>query len=142
MSLVVNNVVKMEWEESGWLATKGSKGKEGTFIYATKEYTNADGNVIPVYFNGAYAFLWMDEGDDIWESGEFKAWVKENYDGSFPVQYDQFVPIMQNDDSGINTDIIAKYGLTEHQADIEARFADLLPYTEEKIIDPTGEYDE
>ena len=40
--IVENNVVKMEWSKDGWLQTSAKKGKP-TFILASKDYTNADG---------------------------------------------------------------------------------------------------
>lgn len=138
MGLVINDMVKMEWQEDLWLQTKGRNGKTGAFVYCTKEYTKADGTVIPVHFNAECAFMWDEEPDketpDLWTAAELRDFVKKERDGAFPNNFDQFVALISNGDEDCKEDVLKRYGLEEFKADIEARRKDLMPFAVETII--------
>lgn len=140
MAKVVNNIVKMDWEKEGWLQTKASRGNQGTFIMASKEYENEDGKTIPVIFNSETAFIWGNDigsdEEDIWDVSELRSWLKGAYDSAFPESYDEYFPIIPSGSLEAIDSVLEQFGLTAHKADIEARLKDLLPYNEE--IELTG----
>lgn len=135
MGLVVNNVVKMEWDEKGWVQTKAKRDGKSVFILASKEYTNKDGEVIPVFFNGNDAFLWITDANsdsyELWTVQELVSWVKDEYSSRFPNQYDEFIPV--EDDGVALLSVLEKWGLEEYADDIVARVKDLAPYSKETI---------
>lgn len=133
--LITDNVVKMEWEASKALYTKGRKmGK--TFIFASKDYETSVGT-ITVFFNCYTAFVWADEAgtedEDRYNAKELKTWVKDNLDDAFPLNYDNYIPIVDYGADEVNQDMIEKYDLGEYVDDILARLADVRPYSEETI---------
>lgn len=138
MALVVNNIVKMEWEKSGWLATKGKNGSQGAFIFASKDYASERGVDITVFFTSDTAFIWASDAhtaeEDIWSGADLKDWCKSNLDGSFPHQYDEYVAVIDSGEATANDDILQEYGLTKYKDDIEARMRDISPYGEEHIV--------
>lgn len=138
MGLVVNDVVKMEWDEAGWVQTKVKKDKKVVFVMASKEYQSSLGRTIPVFFNGNDAFLWISDADssnpDVWSVSELVAWVKDEYSSRFPHQYDEFIGLDLDDDN-LNMEVLAKWGLTEYADDISARIKDLLFYGKETLQD-------
>lgn len=139
MAIVENNIVKMEWEKSGWLATKGRGGSQGAFIFASKDYQSARGCTISVFFTSDTAFIWANDAhtadEDIWNSADLKDWCKSNLDGSFPHQYDEYVAVIDSGEMTANDEILEEYGLMEFKADIEARMRDIAPFGDEKIIE-------
>ena len=139
MAQVINDVVKMDWEKDGWLQTKGKGGKPGTFIIASKEYTNSDGEPVLVLFNSTTAFIWGDnvgtDNEDRWEFSEIKSWLKTNFDSYFPASYDEYYPLIEIGSVVANPAALERYKLTEYKDDIESRLKDLLPYGEEKEVE-------
>ena len=134
MGLVVNNVVKLDWDEDGWLQTKAKKDKRVVFIFASKVYQSSLGVEIPVFFDGAEAFLWISDNDsstpEYWTAKELVSWVKSEYSSRFPHQYDEFISLEGENDS-LNMAVLEKWGLTEYADDILARLEDLAPYSVE-----------
>lgn len=133
--LITDNVVTMGWEASKALYTKGGKmGK--TFIFASKDYETSVGT-ITVFFNCYTAFVWADEAgtedEDRYNAKELKTWVKDNLDDAFPLNYDNYIPIVDYGADEVNQDMIEKYDLGEYVDDILARLADVRPYSEETI---------
>lgn len=136
MAIVVNNIVKLEWEKSGWLQAKGSAvNPDGTFIFASKDYESTVKGTVTVFFNANSAFLWVSDAhtdeEDMWNASELKNWCKKNIDGSFPMMYDECVEIIQSGEDECVDAILEEYGIVEHKADIEARQRDLRPFGEE-----------
>lgn len=125
---VENDIVKMEWDAKNWLATKARAGKPSVFILAAQEYKNSEGKIIPVYFNAHTAFIWETEDYGIWDVPTLKSWCKDNADGNFPTEYDCYHPVIDWGGESCNEDVLEKYGLLEHKADIENRMADLVPF--------------
>ena len=139
MAKVVNDIVKLDWEKSGWLQTKATAvNPNGCFLFATKIYKNSEGTEIPVYFTSSTAFLWVFDYDtdeeEICELPEFKDWVKGNFDYSFPTEYAEYVPIIEEGLLKAKPEILERFGLTEYKEDIEARLKDLLAYGEEHDV--------
>lgn len=134
---VVDNVLKMEWDESKALYTKG--GKFGrTFVFAAVDYETEIGTVT-VFFNCYTAFIWADnagsEDEDRYNAKELKPWVKDNLDEAFPINYSNYIPIVEYGAEDAVAENVEKYGLGEYVDDILARLQDLKPYSEEKISD-------
>lgn len=130
---VTDNVVKMEWERSKALYKKGSKSRK-VFILAGKDYETKLGTVT-VFFNCDTVFVWADNAgepdEDRYNAKELKDWVKDNYDESFPLNYNNYIPIIDYGSNSVNMDMIEKYGLEEYVDDIVARLDDVRPYAEE-----------
>ena len=135
MALVINDIVKMEWEKSGWLQTKATKNKPAVFILASKAYETADGKTVYVYFNANTAFLWGDDEDGLWDAADLKDWLKTEYDYSFPEQYDSYIIVIPNGSDVCDESVLERYGLTEYKEDIEKRLKDVRPYGEEEEVD-------
>lgn len=132
MGMVINDTVKMQWEDNRWIQTKGGKGKRPTFILACKEY-NTENGVVPVFFNAFTAFVFEDE-DGLWGFGDIKKFIKENYDQSFPEVYDEYREIGVNPDRELDEELLAELGLTEYAQDIKDRLEDLQPYGDEEEV--------
>lgn len=131
---VVDNVVKMEWDADKALFRKGGKfGK--IFIFAGKDYETSVGTVT-VFFNCYTAFVWADDAntpdEDRYNAKELKSWVKDNLDEAFPINYDNYIPIVEYGATEVNQSAIDKYDLGAYADDILARLADVKPYSEEK----------
>lgn len=135
MGKVINEIVKMDWEQSGWLQTKGAKGKQGTFIFASKMYpSTVKGVEIPVFFTTGDAFLWVDDAgatdEDIWSVEDLKDWCKTEYSSAFPYNYDQYISLTDAD--GIASEAeLEEWGIAEFKEDIEKRLADLGGFGQE-----------
>jgi len=80
MALVINNVVKMEWNKDLWLQTSSRGGSPSIFIMAAHKYVNKDGKTISVIFVPDTAFLFVDdagtENEDIWTAEDLRATLK------------------------------------------------------------------
>lgn len=131
---VVDNVVKMEWDASKAVYTKG--GKLGrTFVYSAEDYETRIGTVT-VFFNCFTAFIWADDAgtdnEDRYNAKELKSWIKDNLDEAFPMSYDNYVPIIEYGGTECKQAMLTKYGLEEFEQDIIARLNDVKPYSEEK----------
>lgn len=134
MALVVNNIVKMEWQTENWLATKAKGGKPGMFIMAAQPYTNKDGETVAVIFTAHTAFLWGDD-EGLWTADEVRDWCKKNVDGSFPTAYDEYIAIIPYGSNEADDAILEKYGLSEYKEDIENRRIDLIPFGADKDME-------
>ncbi len=135
MALVDNNVVKMEWEKSGFLTKK--QGKATAFYVATKMYKSSKLGNIPVFFDPFMAYVWRDAGTkyDLWSVSDLKGFIKESYDSGFPTSYtDNCVPVVHYGEEEVDQEMLEELGLTEYADDILARIQDLAPYGEEKEV--------
>lgn len=134
---VNDGVVKMDWDADKALYRKGVRSKNDTFIFASKEYETSKG-VITVFFNCYTAFIWADdageETEDRYNAKELKSWVKSNLDEAFPLNYSNYIPIVEYGASKVNQDMVDKYDLGAYVDDILARLVDLKPYAEEKTF--------
>ena len=111
MALVKNSVVKMEWEQSGWLARRYRNSMTSAFIFASNPHT---------------------ENEDIWKAKELKDWYKAgNADYSFPINYEEYVPVIDSGNLWCNEEVLKEYGIEGYKYDIEARLKDVMPYGEE-----------
>lgn len=133
---VIDNVVKMEWDASKAVYTKG--GRTGrTFIYAAKDYETKVGTVT-LFFNCDTVFIWASDAgtdeEDRWNAQELKAWIKTNLNGLFPTNYAEYVPVVEYGATTVQQDVIEKYGLEEYVDDILARLADVKPYSIEETM--------
>lgn len=131
MALVVNNIVTMEWQTANFFKTS-----KGAFIWASKEYDTEKGKVT-VFFNCNTAFIFRtpedaDDAEDIWDTKELKEFLKKNMDGSFPLQYEEYLPLITWGNSKVDAEVAEQYGLTEFISDIEARLKDVEPFGDEK----------
>lgn len=127
MALVVNDTVKKEWQKNLWLEGTNGDNSRRIFTMASHEYTNSNGDVVSVNFNAHTAWLWGEEGD-LWSGKELRSWVKENLDGSFPTEYEEYIPIIPYGGEECIEETLEKFGLTAYKADIEERLQDLIPY--------------
>ena len=130
MRLKVDNVIKKEWDEAGFLMTKNK-----IFVLATKKYETVKG-VVSVFFTSHTAFVWADDAgtdeEDLWSQEDMIPWLKKNRDGSFPTQYNEYVPIISYGADVCDSAMLERYGLTDFEEDIIARLKDVEPYSEEK----------
>lgn len=129
MSLVVNNIVKMEWEQKRWLQSKAGKGKNPVFIFACKDYEAEDGTIVPVFFNDSFAWIHADE-EGTFSFDELKESVKNDYDESFPEAYSEFQPLFDVENGEFDEELLEEYGIGAYADDIKARVFDLKPYGE------------
>lgn len=135
--LVVNDIVKLDWDADRWLATSGKKGKRSVFICASQGYETENG-LVDVFFTSNTAFVFEDEEglypyEDLYAS--IKAAAKEGA-MDFPMGFDEYVPIIESGENECTLSVLEKYGLTQYKDDIEARKKDLEPYGIEEIMQP------
>ena len=133
MAKVVNNVVKMEWEQNRFLQSKESKrgAGDGVFFFACKDYV-ANGEIVPVFFNPYHAWVHFDE-DGLFYFEDLKQHVMKTQDNTFPETAEEYHPILSVGED-FDMELIEKYGLTEYMDDIRARLQDIIPYGEEKEV--------
>ena len=138
MAIVENNVVKTEWEKSGWLQTSARGGKKSTFILASKDYESSTKGTITVFFTATTAFLFMDNmgtaDEDIWTAADLIGTIKADMPGNFPYSLEQYVAIIESGDETCNMSILESYGLVEFKEDIEARMKDVAPFGYEEDL--------
>lgn len=132
MALVKNSIVKMDWESDSFILMKN-----GVFVVAGQDYLSSTRGVnLTVFFNANTAFLWISEPhteeEDYWNAKELRSWLKENIDGSFPINFEEYVPIVEWGADVCNQNILEEYGLTEYADDILARVKDLADYDKEE----------
>lgn len=136
--IVENNVVKMEWEKSGWLQTSAKKGKKPVFILASKDYESSNGGVVSVIFTATTAFVIADNFDsderDIWSAEDIISSLKADMPGDFPYCLEQYVPIIDSGEDTCKMSMLETLGLVEYKDDIEARMKDIQPYGYEEDI--------
>lgn len=142
MSVVVNNIVKMEWDKEGWLQlSPKSKKNAGAFIFASKVYPSTTHGEVTVFFNHYTAFLMISDphtdAEDLWNAKELAQVLKTELTGGFPTDLDIYVPIIGGNDDNCRPEVLEEYGITEFASDIEARLNDLAPYGKEYYADGT-----
>ena len=137
MALVKNSVVKMEWEQSGWLARRYRNSMTSAFIFAATSYpSDTNSYHVTVFFTAETAFIFASnphtETEDIWKAKELKDWYKAgNADYSFPINYEEYVPVIDSGNLWCNDEVLKEYGIEGYKYDIEARLKDVMPYGEE-----------
>lgn len=134
MALVVSEVAKMEWDTSQWLQLK-AKGGRTVFRCAGRTYKNANGDDIDVFFLPDTAFIFDSDEEGLWNSEELIPYMKENWSYQFPYNYDEYQPVIRSGEVECDMEVLEKYGLTEHKADIEARLRDVAPFGDETPVD-------
>lgn len=136
MGYIVNDVVKMKWTKEGWMQApvKEENGvlREGVFMFASQLYTTEQFGEITVFFTPDTAFLFIsDQGEEdehIWTAEELGRIMKEHYGDSFPVQYDEYFPLIDMGEEECMEDMLEIYDLLPFKADIEQRLMDVAPY--------------
>ena len=132
MSLVINDIVKMEWQKEGWLQTASRKGKKSTFIMASQSYESSKYGTISVCFTATTAFLFVDGAGtaemDIWTAEDLIATLKDDMPGNFPYSLEQYVPIIASGEDTCIESVLAEYGLEQYKGDIERRMTDIAPF--------------
>lgn len=126
--VVVNNHVKMEWLKEQWLSA--NKGK--VFCCAAKTYDSTVHGTLDVFFRPDTAFLWISNAgtgdEDFWNSAELYDVLKGSFDGTFPMSYNEYVPIIESGETDCTDAVLERYGLVAAKADIEKRLKDLEYY--------------
>lgn len=125
MGLVVNDIVKMEWDDKYWLQGKAA-GDRTFFIFACKNYETSKGT-IPVFFNAFNAWVFSDD-EGLWTFEDARDFITENYDEAYPNSYEGYEPIFEMYDESVDVAdklTVEKYDLKEHLPDILARLQDL-----------------
>lgn len=132
MSLVINDIVKLEWQKEGWLQTASRKGRKSTFIMASQNYESSKYGTISVCFTATTAFLFVDgagEADmDIWTAEDLIETLKDNLPGNFPYSLEQYVPIIASGEDHCTEGVLEEYGLEAYKGDIERRMKDVAPF--------------
>lgn len=137
MAIVKNSVVKMEWEQNGWLARRYRNSMTSAFIFAATTYpSEIKKENITVFFTSETAFIFAadahTENECLWKAKELKDWYKSGKaDWTFPVNYEEYVPVIDTGNTWCNDDILKEYGIEGFKYDIEARLKDVMPYGEE-----------
>lgn len=131
MSYVINDVVKMEWEEKRFLQAKGS-GKKKVFIMAGKDYQTSAGEV-PVFFDTEQAWVIEDDAG-LFSFADVKDYLANNSDPGFPESLEEYIQIADVQGNTYNDEVIKRLGLDEYIEDIKKRIRDVAPYAEEKEI--------
>ena len=136
--IVENNVVKMEWEKSGWLQTSAKGGKKSTFILASKDYESTNKGMITVFFTATTAFLFMDGAgtadEDIWTASDLINTIKADMPGNFPYSLEQYYAVIESGDEHCRMNVLEAYGLVDYKEDIEARMKDVAPFGYEEDL--------
>lgn len=133
MSLVINDVVKMEWQSEGWLQTSAKRGKS-IFIFASQKYQSTTHGEVSVFFAPTTAFLMVDGDGTPWSAESLIPIIKKEYTSSFPFDYEEYTAIIDSGEEECSVSVLEKYGLVDAKEDIEARMRDIMPYSEESII--------
>ena len=132
MELVQNNTVKMEWDKKYFLMKNRGSGLEPAFVMAAHDYVNSRGETISVFFCSNTAFLFLiddeDESAGLFDAKSLIKYVKSESPEGFPLEYDQYVPIIPEAEDDCLPEVLAKYGLEAHADDIKARRLDVEPY--------------
>ena len=126
--IVENNVVHMEWQQSGWLETSTRKGKKpAVFIFASQTYPSTVHGEVTVFFTAHTAFV-IESDEGLWSAEEFIPVVKGNMGGNFPYDLDEYVSIIDSGGTSCKQAVLEKYGIVDAKEDIEARLNDVSPY--------------
>ena len=135
---VVNDVVKMKWTEEGWLQTPTREEdgvlQEGVFMFASQVYATEQLGEVTVFFTPGTAFVFVsdvgEEDEHIWTALELGRAIKDEYGDLFPVQYDEYYPIIETGDEAyeFNQQVLEMFDLVPFKADIEQRLLDIEPF--------------
>lgn len=136
MALVINDTVKMEWQENRWLQTVGRGKKPPVFILACKDYS-VDGKIVPVFFNPFSAWVHAD-ADGTFSFAEIKDFLASEADSTFPENYSEYKCIVKAGSDEVDMSVVEEFGLGEYVDDIVARLRDIEPYGEEKEVAAQG----
>ncbi len=138
MAKVINDVVKMDWEKSGWYQISVNKGKKTVFVYASQEYDSSNqDDPVTVFFTPFCAFI-METDEGLWDAKDFSTIDSSLLTGiGFPNNIDGVVPILEAGDH-CDMEVLEKYGIEDYADDIEARRLDVRGYAEEKDVDPSA----
>lgn len=133
---VKSAIVSMDWVKKGFYK------KAGTFYFASKEYENANGEVVTVFFTPREAFFWSDDNcatvAGLWRINDLVPWAQDgNVDGSFPNSWEEFVPIFESDGS-VRMDILERFGIADNLQDITNRLEDISKFGELRDAPVTG----
>lgn len=135
MELVVNDVVKMEWDKAGWLQTVPKQGKKPVFIFASKVYDSTKAGKITLFFAKGSVFV-MSDDEGYYSAKDMAKAIKDLKDmDDFPFYMDGYDPIIDEDEDEANADALAAYGLEAYEDDINKRYEDILPYTLEYDVE-------
>ena len=136
MGLVVDDIVKLPWEEDLFFTTK-----KGMFLFACQRYTNAEGNSVDVFFVPQCCFVLVDTDEEPLDfdtvKKEYKSVAKDegvlclddfpdDWEGAYYIMYPTEEPF---------DDMLEKFGLTEFKDDIKARCNDINGYSVEVEVD-------
>lgn len=109
--------------------------KKGAFAFAAHEY-QTDIGVVAVLFTCDTAFLWASdagtEQEDRWAVDEVKDFVRRNMSGAFPVNYNEYIPIIDYGEEDVKMSVAEKYGLKDYADDIKERLKSLADYAVER----------
>lgn len=132
MGFVENNVVKMNWEKSGWLQPTVRGSKKSIFVMASQRYNSTTKGVVDVFFTSTTAFLFVDDAgtadEDIWTAEDLIATIKSDMPSNFPYGCEQYVPVIDSGEDVCIASVLETYGLVEFKDDIEARMKDVAPF--------------
>lgn len=135
MGIVVNDIVKMEWQENRFLQVKGT-GKEKVFVLSCVDYQTPKG-VVPVFFNPEIAWI-LEDDHGLFEFADVKDYLSNENDPMFPESMNECYILANVQGEIVNEEKIQKWGLEEYKADIMKRIKDVAPYAEEKEVQITG----
>lgn len=138
MAIVENNVVKMEWDKSGWFTFKRrNKSNSDIFVFASKVYPSTTHGEVTVFFTPTTAFLFASnagkEDEDMWNAKELGGVMKRLYSDSFPYNLEEYVAVIESGEDLCIPFVLDNYGIAEFKEDIEARVKDVRPYGIEKF---------
>lgn len=136
MAFVKNNVVKMEWEQNGWLARRYRNSMTSAFIFASTIYPSKTKRKVTVFFTAETAFIWAtnphSSKEELWKAKSLKDWYKQgNADVTFPMNWEEYVAVIDSGNDSCNEDILREYGIENYKIDIENRLRDVAPFGEE-----------
>ena len=131
MALVKNKYVKMDWDSASFVTLA-----KGSFVVAGHEYDSTTHGKVTVFFNCSTAFLFISDpgtpDEDHWNGSELKSYLKENMDGRFPLNYDEYIAVIPWGSKECDKAVLERWGILAAEEDIKARLADLAPYGVEK----------
>lgn len=136
-SLVVNNIVKMDWEEKKFIMLKRKGQMPGmanvkVLLFAAHTYETAKGK-LDIFFDGLQVYVWGNDiygsTEDMWDCEDVRLWYKDNGDYAFPTSCETFEPIINHEDR-VNMQAVEHFGLADFMDDLWARHNDLSKYAE------------
>lgn len=137
MAKVINDVVKMDWEKSGWYQLPANRGKKQVFIFASQEYeSELYDDPVTVFFTPFCAFV-METDEGLWNAKDFSAIDISILTGyGYPTNIEGVIPII--DGGECSDEVLERFGLTQYKKDIVARREDVRGFADETDIDPSS----